>query len=551
MKVDSAPFVVTGMHCSGTSFVARLLAQQGVAMGPRAAPAARSDAQHVDADPDFAKLQTDMLAAATAGGVCGWPDWGWTEDERFDTTQLALFAAQAQHLLAARSNGAARWGWHDPRSALLLDFWAEQLPGARFVLVYRHPWAVVDAIQRLGAPIIIEHPEYAWAIWQYYNRRLLDFHRRSPGRSLLVSADRLAAEPEQLSPLLQQHWGIQFESRRTGAVDRRALTTLPSDDPLIPLAAALYPDCVDQSTALDQAASLPNTGLGSVGAGGLKFTQQAKDAPSPDVSIVIPCYNHGEYLVEALVSVERAAPPNCEVLIMDDGSTAPATLRILARLDELGYRVLRQPNQGLSAARNHAIQLARGPIILPLDADNRIRPGFIATALAVFRDRPEVGVVYSAYHAFGVKNLRVDPPDFDLLALLGRNFIDACALLRREVWVQCGGYDETLHALEDWEFWLHAAKHGWQFHRLTPVYFEYRVRADSMLRTFSASEAEQRQHRAYVIAKHFELYQRYFFQVAQERAAYKRSLDRSLSRRILAMLRGISSRLLPAIRQQP
>lgn len=548
--MTNTPIIVTGMHRSGTSMIAMLLAQYGVDMGSRLIPGNRHNRRGYFEDADFVALQRSMLASATAEGVRGWPDWGWTEDECFDTTKLASFAPQAQRLLELRATGAALWGWKDPRSTLLLEFWAEMLPEARFLLIYRYPWNVADSIQRLSAPVFNEHPEYAWAIWQFYNRRLLAFHQRFGERSLLVSADRLFAEPEQLPRLIQQRWGIRLApGRRPNIVDQRLFTTRSSGDPMIPLTATIYPDCVDQLAALDQAADLSSAGRWVVEAAALKFTRQTAVAPAPDVSIIMPCYNHGNYLVEALVSVERSAPPGCEVLIVDDGSAEPETLRILDQLDRLGYQILRQPNQGLAAARNHAIQQAHGAILLPLDADNRIRPGFIEAALAIFRDRPDVGVVYSARLDFGAKNRRVDLPDFDLLTILGRNFIDACALFRREVWTQCGGYDETLHALEDWEFWLHTAKHGWHFHRLEPVYFEYRVRANSMLQTFRASEADRRQHYAYIMAKHFELYQRHFFQVALERAACKRRLDYRLSQRVIPYIRRVSNWLMHSIRK--
>ncbi len=527
---------------------AMLLAQHGVDMGSRLIPGNRHNPRGYFEDADFVKLQRSMVAAATAGGTRGWPDWGWTEDERFDTTRLASFAPHVQRLIELRSTGAVVWGWKDPRSTLLLEFWAERLPEARFLLIYRYPWNVVASIQRLNAPIFIEHPEYAWAIWQFYNRRLLAFHQRFSKRSLLVSADRLFVEPEQLPRLIEQRWGIRLApDRRPSTVDQRLFTTRSSGDPMIPLAAAIYPGCIVQLAALDQAADLSSLGRWAVETAPLKFSQPTAITSCPAVSIIMPCYNHGSYLVEALVSVERSAPPGCEVMIVDDGSTEPETLRILERLDELGYQILRQPNQGLAAARNRAIQQAHGDIILPLDADNRIRPGFIEAALAVFRNQSDVGVVYSARLDFGAKDRRVDLPDFDLLTMLGRNFIDACALFRREVWTQCGGYDETLHALEDWELWLHAAKHGWQFHRLEPVYFEYRVRTDSMLQTFRASETDRRRHFSYIMTKHFELYQRHFFQVAIERATYKRRLDYRLSWHIITYIRRLKNWFLHSI----
>jgi GT2 family glycosyltransferase len=65
--------------------------------------------------------------------------------------------------------------------------------------------------------------------------------------------------------------------------------------------------------------------------------------------------------------------------------------------------------------------------------------------------------------------------------MVQQNFIDACAMFRREVWEQVGGYDEGLRGFEDWEFWLHAGHRGWRFAHLPEAKFEYRVRPESLL----------------------------------------------------------------------
>src|SRR6516225_3670116 len=89
------------------------------------------------------------------------------------------------------------------------------------------------------------------------------------------------------------------------------------------------------------------------------------------VSIVIPCYNHGTMLREALASVEQVRNENLlEVIIVDDGSCDPETIRILKGAAEAGYCVVPQANRGSGAARNTGIRLAKGEFILPLDSDN-------------------------------------------------------------------------------------------------------------------------------------------------------------------------------------
>src|ERR1700730_11658859 len=91
------------------------------------------------------------------------------------------------------------------------------------------------------------------------------------------------------------------------------------------------------------------------------------------VSIIIPCYNQGHYLMEALDSIKGINPGLLEVIIVNDGSTDPYTNELCKNLESQGWQVIWQDNKGLSAARNVGIRQASGNYILPLDADNKIR----------------------------------------------------------------------------------------------------------------------------------------------------------------------------------
>lgn len=105
------------------------------------------------------------------------------------------------------------------------------------------------------------------------------------------------------------------------------------------------------------------------------------------LSVIIPCHDDGDNLVEAVASVERNAPA-AELIIVNDGSTQPRTIEVLAALRDAGdrvrvsHRVIGQPHCGLSAARNAGIAAATSDYLLPLDADNRLLPGFAAEAVA-------------------------------------------------------------------------------------------------------------------------------------------------------------------------
>ena len=202
------------------------------------------------------------------------------------------------------------------------------------------------------------------------------------------------------------------------------------------------------------------------------------------VSIVIPCYNDGAMLREALASVEEVRNANVlEVIIVDDGSSEAETTRILNEVAEAGYRVLPQSNRGVGAARNAGIQLAKGEFILPLDSDNRLRDVYLNEGVSLLKKHPSIGVIYTDAEYFGDRSGRWHVPNFNLSSLLRMNFIDACALYRKKLWEELGGYDEqaVCIGLEDWDFWLRVAWHGGSFVHLPKIGFDYRVRRGSLI----------------------------------------------------------------------
>ena len=201
------------------------------------------------------------------------------------------------------------------------------------------------------------------------------------------------------------------------------------------------------------------------------------------VSVVIPCFNHGEYLVEAVASVTDLRRADVELIVVDDGSTDERTLREMDLLTSRGIRVIRQENRGLAAARNAGIRAARGELILPLDSDNRIREAYLVEGVRLLRGAPDVGVVYGNAEYFGGRGGMWQVPEFDLVQLARGNFVDACALYRKVIWESLQGYDEKMPWMgwEDWDFWMRAAVRGWGFSHLDAIAFDYRVRAGSMI----------------------------------------------------------------------
>ncbi|NJL77040.1 MAG: glycosyltransferase [Saprospiraceae bacterium] len=203
-----------------------------------------------------------------------------------------------------------------------------------------------------------------------------------------------------------------------------------------------------------------------------------------DLSIIIPCYNHGIYIRDAVASVKLySGARQVEIIIVNDGSTDDYTKAVLQELSNEGCRVIHQENKGLGAARNTGIRNATGRYILPLDSDNKIYSDYIDKSIAVLDATPTIGVVYGDAMYFGGKAGRWIVGDFEIRKLFDFNFIDACAVYRKQIWEELGGYDENMPAMgsEDWEFWMRVAMRGWQFYYIPEVLFEYRVRGDSMV----------------------------------------------------------------------
>lgn len=466
----SGPLIITGMHRSGTSMVAGLLGACGLGLGERLIEPDAHNPRGYHEDAEIVALQGRMLKAATRGGRGGWPDWGYTEDRVFDRSTEAWFEDEARACLnerAARAEGA--WGWKDPRSTFLLDFWQERAPGMNVCAVYRDPWDVAASIGRQGSPAFSE-PATALDIWLAYNRALLEFLARHPERVLLVAALRVMERPDELPRRLADRFGpnLQAPPQLEREIDPNLLGA--PEHPRVIEEALSHPGVEATLDELHAAAAMP----GVLPAAGLS-----------KVSVVIPCYNDGATLAESVASVTRGRLPHAEIVVVDDGSDDPATVETIEAMGAHGCRVIRQPNRGLWAARNAGVEAAAGDYILPLDADNRAHPNYLIEAVAALDRDPALDVVYASPCFIGDRADLWSPPDFDLTRLLAGNFIDACALIRRRTLLEAEGYDTTLPSpagYEDWELWIRLADAGRRFQRLEGFLFDYRVRSDSLTR---------------------------------------------------------------------
>jgi glycosyltransferase involved in cell wall biosynthesis len=200
-----------------------------------------------------------------------------------------------------------------------------------------------------------------------------------------------------------------------------------------------------------------------------------------DTTAIVACFNYGAYLrdaVDSLLGQEGGAP---HVVVVDDGSTDPATH---AALDALPAEVelVRQANAGVVAARNAGLERARASgarYLLFLDADDRLSAGALAAMRGALDQHPEAGFAYGHQRFVGSWDGVMRFPEYDPLRLLDRHLIGLTALVRREVLDDTGGFDPAFEAFEDWELWLNALAHGHRGVRVDAVTLEYRRHAVS------------------------------------------------------------------------
>jgi glycosyltransferase involved in cell wall biosynthesis len=225
-------------------------------------------------------------------------------------------------------------------------------------------------------------------------------------------------------------------------------------------------------------------------------------------------------LPDAVASVTKIGRDDVELIVVDDGSTDERTGREVDKLVAQGIKVIRQGNKGLAAARNAGILASQGEYIFPMDADDRLRPGWIDRGIRILDSDPQVGVIYGDAECFGTRVGRWHVGPFETDRLLSWNYIHASALYRRSVWEKNRGYDGTMpvQGLEDWDFWLGALEHGWQFAYVPEVFFDYRQAERSMI---TRTQGFEKQVEEFIALKHGPLYRHAFLQLANQRESLR------------------------------
>ena len=194
--------------------------------------------------------------------------------------------------------------------------------------------------------------------------------------------------------------------------------------------------------------------------------QERKFTSAADIEAVITSYNQGTMILEAVQSLYSQTVKPARILIVDDGSTDAQSVEILKEIEadqhaQVPTEVVRQPNSGVSAARNAGIRRTVAPMVLVLDGDDRLEPEYIEKVGGLLRGSSDLAAASSWLQTFGVMDAVVQPAGGDVKEFLSRNCCPATHILRREIWEQCGGYDESMRSgFEDWDFSLSMLETG-------------------------------------------------------------------------------------------
>lgn len=220
------------------------------------------------------------------------------------------------------------------------------------------------------------------------------------------------------------------------------------------------------------------------------------DAGAPKVSVVVTCYNYGRYLKETVGSVLTQTYRDFEIVIVDDGSTdntREVIAEIVAANPQAPIRVIHQPNSGQPAlARNRGIREARGEYLLCLDADDMIAPTLLERCVAALEAHPEYAIAYTDRLDFGAVTQLVRAAPYDPQRLPYQNHLSYCALYRRRVWEDVGGYRDNVKGCEDWDFWVAACARGYYGIYIPEPLFLYRRHAAGLYQHALAHFDERR-----------------------------------------------------------
>lgn len=227
------------------------------------------------------------------------------------------------------------------------------------------------------------------------------------------------------------------------------------------------------------------------------------------VSVIIPCYNYGKYLMEAINSVLFQTYTNFEIIVVDDGSTDPYTQKVISSIKLPKTIVISIPNQGVSNARNYGLSISKGEFILFLDADDYISHDFLKKTVSAFENNKDISFVSTWIKVFGTEDYIWKTRLANKTNILGENTLSITSLFRKSMIFKLKGYDTNLkHGFEDWELWIRILSNDHSGIIIKEPLFNYRKKTTSLLTDAIDHKDEIIK---YILNKHKDLLNNYYY----------------------------------------
>jgi len=222
-------------------------------------------------------------------------------------------------------------------------------------------------------------------------------------------------------------------------------------------------------------------------------------AAQPLISVVIPCFNYGRFVEQAIASVLAQTLKDVEIIVVDGGSTDDSTRALLSRLESPRTRVfLREGRHFVGSNRNFGLARTTGRYVCCLDADDTLAPTYLEKA-AYLLESYGYDCISTAIRFTGAREGTVGILEFpDLAAMMQGNHMHTCAVFRRLLWERTNGFHDTgigaEHVAEDWDFWVRIAAEGARLRNIAgEALFNYRIHEGGSLSSSGVrSIADQR-----------------------------------------------------------
>jgi glycosyltransferase involved in cell wall biosynthesis len=250
----------------------------------------------------------------------------------------------------------------------------------------------------------------------------------------------------------------------------------------------------------------------------------------PKVAVVIPCYNDGRYIDDAVDSILHQTYKDLDIIIVNDGSDDKYTARLLSDFIRPKTRVIHVNYRNPGAARNHGIRETDSKYILTLDADDKFEQTFLEKAVRVLDGNRNVGVVTCWVKLFGNWIGQWKPMGGNVRDFLLENNACGSSLFRRVCWEQVCGYDETPEqGYEDWDFWIKITERGWEVYSIPEYLYFYRKTLKS---TYLNARKRHPELVRNIVRNHRQIYEKYIDHIIYEKEKIINDLYKSVPYRI-------------------